>query len=203
MSGQQVRGIAGYRNEADVLAEQYESVAFSEVHGDTSELFPARPSRILDIGAGTGRDAAALAALGHRVAAVEPTLELRGHGQRLHADQPIEWIDDHLPDLARLGGSDREFDLILLTAVFMHLDRPERERAMARIAGLLAPEGIVIIILRHGPIPAGRHMFDVTDEETVALAESVGLRTVHRGSRPDLHGRQGVHMSTLGFRVPA
>ncbi|MFF3669045.1 class I SAM-dependent methyltransferase [Microtetraspora malaysiensis] len=198
---QQIPGIAGYRNEADVLAEQYEGVTFSEVHGDTIQLFPAQPSRVLDIGAGTGRDAAALAALGHRVVAVEPTPEMRGHGQRLHADQPIEWIDDHLPDLARLGGSDREFDLVLLTAVWMHLDRPERERAMASIAGLLAPDGIVIIILRHGPIPAGRHMFDVTAEETITLAESTGLRTVHRGSRPDLHGRRGVHMSTLGFRA--
>ena len=48
-------------------------------------LIPATPSRVLDVGAGTGRDAAALAALGHSVVAVEPTPELRAHGQRCTA----------------------------------------------------------------------------------------------------------------------
>jgi protein-L-isoaspartate O-methyltransferase len=32
---------------------------------------------VLDIGSGTGRDAAGLAAMGHSVVAVEPTAELR------------------------------------------------------------------------------------------------------------------------------
>ncbi|MCW2880966.1 MAG: hypothetical protein JWQ95_5066 [Sphaerisporangium sp.] len=40
-------------------------------------------------------------------------------------------------------------------------------------------------------------------EETVALARNFGLSPVHQGSRPDLHGRDGVHMSTLGFQATA
>lgn len=62
-----IPGTVGYGQAADVLAEQYESVTFTQVHQDTLHLLPAVPSRILDIGAGTGRDAAALAALGHQV----------------------------------------------------------------------------------------------------------------------------------------
>lgn len=194
-------GAIGYGEAADALAEQYESVAFTEVHRDTLHLFPGRPSRIADIGAGTGRDAAALADLGHRVVAVEPTAELRAHGQRLHPTQRIEWVDDHLPDLPVLHAGGREFDLILLTAVWMHLDAAERQAAMHGITGLLAPEAVLVMVLRHGPVPAGRRMFDVTAEETVVLAGDAGLRCVHQGSRPDLHGRDGVHMSTLGFQA--
>jgi hypothetical protein len=96
-----------------------------------------------------------------------------------------------------------QFDLILLTAVWMHLDSTERSQAMNRIVGLLAPEALVVMVLRHGPVPAGRRMFDVTAEETVALARNFGLSPVHQGSRPDLHGRDGVHMSTLGFQATA
>ncbi len=129
---------AGYGREADNLAVQYESITFEQVHAPVLHLLPNPPGRALDIGAGTGRDAAALAARGFSVVAVEPTAELRAHGARIHAGQPITWIDDGLPDLPVLGERAERFDLILLTAVWMHLDEVERERAMARLADLAA-----------------------------------------------------------------
>ncbi|MFA1539231.1 class I SAM-dependent methyltransferase [Actinomadura monticuli] len=194
-----VPGTAGYDTAAADLADQYESVTFAEVHADALHLMPAAPARVLDVGAGTGRDAAALTAIGHRVTAVEPAAGLRERGRALHADRAITWVDDHLPALASLGG--RRFDLVLLTAVWMHLDTAERDPAMRRLAALLAPGGTALLVLRHGPIPAGRHMFDIPDEETVGLARACGLRVVHRRIRPDLHGRPGVRMTTLGLRA--
>jgi protein-L-isoaspartate O-methyltransferase len=97
----------GYAGEADALAVQYESVTFEDVHGPALHLLPSRPGLALDIGAGTGRDAAALATRGHAVTAVEPTAELRAHGERLHAGSGIRWLDDGLPELAavRAGGN--------------------------------------------------------------------------------------------------
>ncbi|MFD7859817.1 class I SAM-dependent methyltransferase [Streptomyces microflavus] len=95
---------------------------------------------MLDIGAGTGRDAAALAALGHSVVAVGPTAELRGHGQRIHAGSAVEWVDDALPALSLHQCSGR-FAAVFATAVWMHLDAEERGLAMARIAALLMPGG--------------------------------------------------------------
>lgn len=44
----------------------------------------------------------------------------------------------------------------------MHLDAEERGLAMARIAALLMPGGQFFVNLRHGPVPDGRHMFDVS-----------------------------------------
>ncbi|MEU6478130.1 class I SAM-dependent methyltransferase [Streptomyces sp. NPDC047017] len=189
-----VRGTAGYAEAADALAVQYEEVTFEAVHGAVLELVPARPGRILDVGAGTGRDAAALAARGHRVVAVEPTAELRAHGQRIHPDSAIEWVDDALPDLPLSRGG---FDAVFATAVWMHLDAGERERAMARIAALLVPGGRFFVNLRHGPVPDGRRMFDVPAAETAESGAAHGLRTVHLGERPDLHGRDSVRWSCL------
>ncbi|GAA4931391.1 class I SAM-dependent methyltransferase [Streptomyces coeruleoprunus] len=190
-------GTAGYGEAAARLAEQYESVSFEEVHREALHLFPAQPCAVLDIGAGSGRDAAALAGRGHRVAAVEPTPQLRELGRRLHAGRDIEWIDDALPRLSGLHAHGRRFDLILLTAVWMHLDEAERRTAMPRVAALLRPGGRLMLSLRHGPVPAGRRMFDVPAEEAVCLAAGQGLRVVHESRRGDLHGREDVWWSRL------
>ena len=197
------RGTEGYGETADALVKPYESVTFADVHRETLPLLPATPSRILDVGAGTGRDAAALAALGHTVVAVEPTPQLRAHGQRLHPEPTITWIDNSLPDLDKVHARGERFDLILLTAVWMHLDPGERRRAMGRIAGLLRPGALVTLLLRHGPVPVGRRMFEVSAEETRVLAGQHGLNTIHDSERPALLAGSAVWWSVLALRAPA
>ena len=128
-------GADAYAEQAAQLIERYESVDPNEVHEEVAHLIPEGPLRALDVGAGTGRDAAWLAAKGHAVVAVEPTEQMRAAGQRLHRSPLIEWIDDGLPDLTTLNGRD-PFDLIMLTAVWMHLDAEERTHGMARLAHL-------------------------------------------------------------------
>ncbi|MFJ8098490.1 class I SAM-dependent methyltransferase [Streptomyces griseofuscus] len=192
---------AGYGEAAKALAEQYESVTFTEVHREVLHLFPSRPSSVLDVGAGSGRDAAALAARGHRVVAAEPTPELLLLGRGIHADQEIEWVDDALPELPGLTGQRRHFDLILLTAVWMHLDERERTSAMGRLVSLLGSGGRVILSLRQGPVPAGRRMFPVSARETIGLARSHGLNVIHEAKREDPHGRPGVSWTYLGLQL--
>jgi len=193
----EVGGTAGYGANAAVLAQQYESLRFEDVHREVLHLFPRAPGRVLDIGAGSGRDAAALAALGHRVVAVEPTPELRAEGVRRHAALPIEWIDDHLPGLQRTRTLGVRHDLILLTAVWMHLDAAERATAMEALAALVAEGGQVAMSLRHGPVPEGRRMFDVSPRETAELADRHGLRQRFLGEREDMLGRADVRWSFL------
>ena len=79
-----ISGTEGYAEEADELFQRYESTSFAEVHRSVLRLIPTAPSWVLDIGSGTGRDAAALAAMGHRVVAVEPTDEMRMRAAALH-----------------------------------------------------------------------------------------------------------------------
>lgn len=190
-----IEGTQGYGNNAPALAEQYESITFDDVHHEVMHLFPSPSARVLDVGAGSGRDAAALAMLGHRVVAVEPTDALRQEGLRLHAGKPIEWVDDHLPDLQQLHRRKDRFDLILLTAVWMHLDIQERRTAMKSLAGLLDANGRISMSLRHGPVPEGRRMFEVSADETIELADSHGLRAVHVAERDDMLGRSDVRWS--------
>jgi SAM-dependent methyltransferase len=195
------RGTSGYGENAQALTRQYESVSFEDAHADVLGLLPVTPAKALDVGAGTGRDAAALAKRGFSVTAVEPTQEFRALAQELHKDVRIEWIDDGLPDLANLpvGAS---FDLIMLSAVWMHLDAPERRRAMPRVAGLLRKDGVMILSLRHGPVPAGRIMFEVSADETAALATAAGLQEIHRHTRASQFQQKDVWWDRLAFRRP-
>jgi SAM-dependent methyltransferase len=193
-------GTEGYASEAEALIKQYESISFDQVHGDVLHLLPSAPCRVVDIGAGTGRDAAGFAALGHGVLAVEPTEALRTRAMALHPSPLIEWLDDALPDLARVTARGERFDVVMLTAVWMHLDAAQRARAMPRVASLVDAGGVLLLSLRYGPIPAGRRMFAVSAEETSALAAAEGLQCVLRLDRQDAAlGRPGVSWTRLGF----
>jgi SAM-dependent methyltransferase len=194
-----VSGTEGYGETAAERARQYESIGFADVHSDILHLFPVTPCQVIDIGAGTGRDAAAFAERGHSVTAVEPTLELRTEAQRLHARWSITWIDDSLPDLERVHELGRRYDIVMLTAVWMHLDAGQRERAMARVAPLVKPGGLMALSLRHGPVPAGRRMFEVSAQETGELARRHGLATIHESKGPSLLGGPAVWWDRLAF----
>lgn len=194
-------GTEGYGAAADALVRQYESIPFEAGHRAVLHLLPPAPARVLDIGAGTGRDAAGFAALGHDVTAVEPTAALRTRAMALHPSPRITWLDDHLPDLSVVAARGEAFDVVMMTAVWMHLDADQRRRAMPRVASLLRPGGTMAMTLRHGPVPAGRRMFDVTPAETVALAEAADLRCVLRLEQQDgMLNRPGVTWDRLAFR---
>lgn len=130
-----VSGTEGYAEAAAAMLAR--RISFAEVHRPVLHLMPTRPCRVLDIGAGAGYDAADLAAMGHSVVAVEPTAALRVPAMAPHPSPAIEWIDDSLPELRALAGRAASFDLVLLTAVWMHLDAEQRRQATPNVAALL------------------------------------------------------------------
>ena len=190
---------AGYAQEAPELFKLYEGISPEVLYQVVWHLIPPAPARLLDIGAGTGRDAAHFAAMGHQVLAVEPVVEMREGAMKLHPSPRIEWLADTLPALARVRSRGATFDAVLSNAVWMHLDAAERAAAMPAVASLVRPGGVLILSLRHGPVPEGRRMFEVTAEETIALAAREGLAclvdTVTASTR-----QQDVTWSRLGFR---
>ena len=195
-----VSGTEGYADEAEALLKQYESISFADVHKAVLHLIPTKLSRVLDIGAGTGRDAAGFAALGHHVVAVEPTAELRTRATALHPSSQIEWVDDSLPNLASIIARGDMFDAVMLTAVWMHLDHRQRKIAMPKVASLISPGGVLIMSLRYGPVPKGRRMFAVSANETIVLANAEDLKLVLRlESQDGLLGRPGISWARLAF----
>ena len=204
MSTEAPSGTTGYDKVAATLLST--RLRFEDVHRHILHLFPARPGRVLDVGAGPGHDAAEFARRGHGVTAVEPTTQLRQGAMALYPEFPIVWLDDSLPRLERLRETrPAPFDFILLEGVWAHLERAERASAFPRLAELLAQAGVLAISLRHGPAAPGRLTHKVTGAETVELAEASGLRTlvnVETGSIQQANIASGVTWTRMAFGRP-
>ena len=202
MTPAQVSGTEGYADEAEELFRRYESIPAADAHRAVLHLIPTAPGSIVDIGAGTGRDAAWFASQGHRVVAVEPTDAMRIPAMALHPSPRIEWLNDSLPDLTLLLARGEQFDVVMLSAVWMHLDTRQRRQAMPNLAALMRTGGVMIMHIRHGPVPPGRRMFEVPAEETIEQARIQGLRpvvNVRDESRQEQNRIADVTWTTLAF----
>ncbi|ARD43057.1 methyltransferase domain-containing protein [Colwellia sp. PAMC 21821] len=208
-----------YNDNADKLAQQYLFKSFDEVHQSWSQFLPvviANPNaRILDLGAGAGRDAkhlAELAAKTHgdknniQIFAVEPAKNLAEIGARQTAGLNVKWLEDTLPALSHITKQEVSFDLILLSAVWMHIPTSERARAIRKLANLLKPGGKLVISLRHGQTDEEkkqRKMHIVCAEELKRLATDVGLFTkLETPKEEDKLGRNHVSWQTVVLQMP-
>ncbi|MEK7660957.1 MAG: class I SAM-dependent methyltransferase [Pseudomonadota bacterium] len=147
----------------------YEAIDIGLFYKGVMDLFPQAPSKIIDIGAGTGRDAAWFADLGHEVTAVEPVQKLSDAGKQLHKQPNIAWIDDSLPDLEKIT-NENQFELAILSGVWQHLNETEREIAMRKLSKIISPNGLVIMALRHGIASPNRPVFAIDVDATIELA---------------------------------
>lgn len=166
------------------LIAGYDALPPERIYAPVRAFLSRTPARIADIGAGTGRDAAWLAAQGHAVLAVEPVRAFREAGIALHGDR-IAWLDDQLPDLVHLQ-TRGPFDFVLLCAVWHHLDANDRARALPALTRPLRPGGRLILSLRHDPAP-GRGTFPAPPDETIDLGRACGLGLAHRAEAESVH----------------
>ena len=191
-----------YEQHAARLVEQYESLSFQDVHASLLDLLPPPGATILDVGAGSGRDAAWFADNGYDVVAVEPSNAMLTHARQRHPSNRIHWLADSLPDLANVRRLGLSFDLILLSAVWMHIPPAARQRALRKLATLLAPKGRIAISLRLGPPDVERAMHEVSLPELISLAQQFGLRIVRTTDSEDKLGRAGVAWTSVVLGLP-
>lgn len=150
-------------------------MAFESVHQDWLAHIPSH-GNVLDIGAGSGRDARYLSKLGLKVFAVEPAIALMETAKVNSQSFDITWLQDSLPNLTETTRLNVQFDLILLSAVWMHLSPEARILSMKNMSSLLTTGGKLVITLRHGEFTDGRSAFPVSADEVIALADDNGLR---------------------------
>ena len=129
------------------------------------------PAVVMDVGAGSGRDAAWLASLNYDVLAVEPSPSLRAEAIRLHPADSIRWLDERLPDMAGVIRTGLSADAILLSAVWMHVRPADRPRAFRKLVCLLRSGGLLALSLREGPAEPSRGMHPVSLPEIERLSE--------------------------------
>ncbi len=196
------KAITHYHQHAAHFFEQYESVSAESVHSDWGTLLTKiSPGSALDVGAGSGRDALWLSKLGWKVTAVEPAKNLLKIAKK-HTGIGVDWVNDRLPYLDEVALLSSRYDLILLSAVWMHIPISERGEAFARLCELLAPTGILIITLRFGPTVSARPMFPVSipDLQKLAHDHEMSLENLTDGTAEDLLNRKGINWVTVSFQ---
>ncbi|SHI86328.1 class I SAM-dependent methyltransferase [Wenxinia saemankumensis] len=169
-----------YAERAGQLGQGYDAVTAEDVLAPLVPVLPEPPASVLDVGPGTGRDLAWFAARGHDVTAAEPVAAFH------------DAIRDKVPGAALipaglpgLEGVDGPFGLILANLVWHHVAPGDRDAGMARMAGLLAPGGRLILCLRHGQVFPDSGVWATDTDEEAARAAAHGLREIRRAPAAD------------------
>ncbi len=187
--------------EATAAAQRYEAVDAEALNAWLRDLLPEEGGCVLDVGAGSGRDAQWLTERGHEVVAVEPDCAMRREAERIRPERRFELLPEGLPKLAATGRTGLAFDLILLNAVWMFVPPRDRERSFRKLVTLLKPRGVIAFSLRR-PVDRVRGMHPVDAEEIEGLARRHGAYVEAVSEAPDLYGRMEVSWLRVVVRLP-
>ena len=131
---------------------------------------------ILDVGAGNGRDAIGMERYFEAdVTAVDPAEQLRELGKQNTLKTGIEWVSDSLPALASLQGKEKNFDLITVLAVWMHIPTELHSAALLRLFQLCAPAGDVVITAHARAFDDGRENHFPDMQKIMDMARTIGF----------------------------
>lgn len=194
--------LAYYESAGEHLATLYESVA-SPVSKFFRVAFP-QGARILDVGAGSGRDLAALFAAGYEAFGVEPSSTLREASIAAHPELSSRIASGALPNLGMPHGGNN-FDGILCSAVLMHLAEADLFDSAFAMRRLLKKGGRLLLSLPFsrpdigpdGRDRAGRLFSPYTSEYIQLLFERLGFQLIGRWDTEDALCRSGTGWFTL------
>lgn len=201
------RTAAYYEAHAPEVAARYEGVS-----SPVARYFPAAfvsGGRILDVGAGSGRDMAALLAAGYQAFGVEPSLELRKAAVHAHPELVGKIVGESLPDLGEPFGA--RFDGVLCSAVLMHLPEADLFDAALALRRVLRPNGRLLLSLpdRRNDIgqdhrdAQGRLFQPYTADYLQLLFERMGFQQIGRWVNDDALQRPGKQWFTVLFELRA
>ena len=188
-----------YTRSAAKFSDQYDSVPTEDVLTGIHDRLPKFYA--LDLGCGNGRDAQWLAQQGFHVDAMDGSEGMLKEAIAKHSHERVNYFHDVLPDMGKVRERGHKYDMIIMSAVWMHLKPDERAVALQHILEVAKPGATIFISLRHGTSPADRPMYEVSADE---LKKMAGLHMVdyeHISDEGDLFGRD-VWWEKIYLRTP-
>lgn len=194
-----------YERHAREVEDAYESVGGRGAEALFDEAFPPG-ARVLDLGAGTGRNLAALLAGGRDAFGLEPVAAFHAICRERHAGAAERLLRGALPDgLRDAARAHGPFRGILAVAVLMHLDRADLLATAAHLPAALEPGGRLLasIPLDRPGLDSrrrddrGRLFADLTPEGLTEALAPAGLRLLRRVDTDDPLRRPGHRWAVL------
>ena len=177
------------------LVRRYESADVLDLHALLASSFPPG-ARLLELGCGSGRDAAHMLASGFDVTASDAVQEMIDAAAAYHPALAGRLCRLCMPrDLTPSLGS---FDGVYAVATFMHLTRPAIQDLFSRIRHILIPEGRLFfsVPLHRDDVAAdefdakGRRFTAMTHADWTGICRHNGFDIITAATTSDGLGRE-------------
>ena len=188
-----------YQQNAKALATRYEAADVAQMQTMLTACF-AEYSTLLEIGCGSGRDAAFMLSHGYEVTAVDGSREMIESAMKHHPELADRLLEVRLPAGLNSAFTPDSYDGIFSIATLMHLPEDDIWATLTAIATMLRPNGrffFSVSIARDdvdefGFDKKGRRFTPLTQEHWLQLCQHCGLREVMTKTSGDGLGRKGI-----------
>ncbi len=184
-----------YNQNASRLSEEYHSADVSEMHSLLGKWLP-EGGEVLEIGCGSGRDAAYMASLGCKVVATDASEAMvaysGGHFQKLGISNGIALHEAAFPLPPSNSLLSDRFDAVVSIAVLMHIPDSELFEFAIQIRTILKYKGIFICSFsgsREASDDDTRLFVNREPAQVELFFERIGFHLLFSGSNKDGLGR--------------
>jgi len=185
-----------YEKYASELSKRYESADLKALHADLKKHLPA--GRILDVGCGSGRDAAVMSAAGFDVSGLDGSAKLLEEAARLHPELELRLFNCRLPSV--LPFENQYFSGFYSIACLMHFKRREISSILQELHRVLQPAGCGFVSVpvcradvgNNGLDEHGRVFTLMPIEEWRKLFAECGFDSEVGSENADSLGREGI-----------
>lgn len=193
--------LAYYRENAKNLAKRYETAQMDNLNELLLKWLPEKSAskeapEILELGCGSGREAAFLLSQGYDVIGIDGSLNLIEEAKKFHPELGGRLFCRTIPDELNF---DRKFDALISIAVLMHFDEKQIEVTLRKATGLLRQKGRFIFSvciertgLENGFDIQQRRFTLLSSDKWKELCDSAGLKIIHEKINSDGLNRGGV-----------
>jgi heptosyltransferase-3 len=203
------RTIQQYDLYARQFSDRYESADMSRMHELLLRHLPARGASILELGCGSGREAAFLLSHGYEVTAVDASSGMIAEAGRIHHELAGRLVHAAVPFPPGSPLLLRSFDAVVSTAMFMHLPDDGLLDTALQIRRVLRPGGVLFVEVSTGRLGVrdgrdgnGRLFLERPPEEYRRIFENRGFLFVAQHESPDTLERPELRWVALVFRCP-
>ncbi len=202
--------VSHYDTHAREASARYESADMSRLHAVLLRHLPPKGASVLELGCGSGRDAAFLQANGFDVTAVDASPGMVAEAARLHPELAGRLSCAAVPFPEGSPLLRRSFDAVFSNAMFMHIPDHDLPLVVEQVQRMLRTGGVVIISVsvdRGGLADSrdgtGRLFRERQPEELRQVFERCGLAFVAQSRSADSLDRPAIRWVTLVFGSPS